>query len=128
MQAATFERFGGPEVVRMTEIATPLPGPNDVVIRVAASTVSAADHRMRARDLPKGLGLLAWPVVGLFGPRRSILGMDFSGTIAAVGARVTRFKPGDEVAGLTGPAFGAHAEFLSLRETAANAEKPRPML
>ena len=93
MRAAFFERFGGPDVVRVTEIATPQPGPKDVLIRVAASTVSAADHRMRARDLPKGLGLLASPVVGLFRPRRRVLGMDFAGNIEAVGADVTLASP-----------------------------------
>ena len=127
MRAAFFERFGGPDVVRVTEIATPQPGPKDVLIRVAASTVSAADHRMRARDLPKGLGLLASPVVGLFRPRRRVLGMDFAGNIEAVGADVTRFKPGDEIVGLTGSAFGGHAEFVALPEAAAIATKPEDL-
>lgn len=124
MRAAIFERFGGPDVVRITEIPTPQPGPNDVLIRVAASTVSAADHRMRARDLPRGLGLLAMPVVGLFRPRRRVLGMDFAGTVEAVGADVTRFRPGDEIVGMAGSAFGGHAEFVVLLETAAMAHKP----
>lgn len=124
MRAAVFERFGGPEVVRIAEIPIPQPGPHDIRIRVAASTVSAADHRMRARDLPKGLGLLALPVVGLFRPRRRVLGMDLAGIVDAVGAAVTRFKPGDEIVGMTGSAFGGHAEFVVLPETAAIAPKP----
>jgi NADPH:quinone reductase-like Zn-dependent oxidoreductase len=124
MRAAVYDRFGGPEVVRLAEIAVPRPGPNDVLIRVVASTVSAADHRMRARDLPPGIGLLAMPVVGLFRPRRRILGMDFAGIIEAVGADVTRFAPGDEVVGMTGGAFGGHAEFLVLPQIAAIATKP----
>ncbi|WP_374625985.1 alcohol dehydrogenase catalytic domain-containing protein, partial [Devosia sp.] len=124
MRAAVFDRFGGPEVVRLAEIAVPQPGPRDIRIRVAASTVSAADHRMRARDLPRGLGLLALPVVGLLRPRRRVLGMDFAGTVEAVGAAVTRFEPGDEVVGMTGSAFGGHAEYVVLPETAAIAMKP----
>lgn len=124
MRAAYFDRFGGPEVVRVAKIATPQPGPRDVLIRVVASTVSAADHRLRARDLPKGLGLLALPVIGLFRPRRRVLGMDFAGTVEAVGSNVTRFRPGDEVVGLTGSAFGGHAEFVVLPETAAMVCKP----
>lgn len=124
MKAAVYERFGGPDVVRVTRVDVPPVGPGEVLIRIAASTVSAADRRMRARDLPKGLSWLAWPVVGLFRPRRSILGMDFSGTIQAVGTDVTRFSPRDEVVGLTGAAFGGHAEFVVLPETAAMARKP----
>ncbi len=124
MRAAVYDRFGGPEVVRLAELAVPRPGPNDVLIRVVASTVSAADHRMRARDLPPGIGLLAMPVVGLFRPRRRVLGMDFAGTVVAVGTEVTRFAPGDEVVGMTGSAFGGHAEFLVLSEQAAIAARP----
>jgi NADPH:quinone reductase-like Zn-dependent oxidoreductase len=73
MRAAVYDRFGDPEVVRFAELAVPRPGPNDVLIRVVASAVSAADHRMRAHDLPPGIGLLAMPVVGLFRPRRRSL-------------------------------------------------------
>ena len=124
MRAAIFQRFGSPEVVRVIDIPTPRPGPKDVLIRVAASTASAADHRMRARDLPRGLGLLAAPVVGLFRPRRRVLGMDFSGTVEAAGADVASFRPGDEIVGMTGSAFGAHAEFLMLPESAAMVTKP----
>jgi NADPH:quinone reductase-like Zn-dependent oxidoreductase len=124
MRAAVYDRFGGPEVVRLAELAVPRPGPNDVLIRVVASTVSAADHRMRARDLPPGIGLLAMPVVGMFRPRRRVLGMDFAGTVEAAGTDVTRFAPGDEVVGMTGSAFGGHAEFLVLPQSAAIATKP----
>jgi NADPH:quinone reductase-like Zn-dependent oxidoreductase len=124
MLAAVYDRFGGPDVVRLADVPVPRPGPNDILIRVVASTVSAADHRMRARDLPPGIGLLAMPVVGLFRPRRRILGMDFAGTVAAVGNAVTRFAPGDDVVGMTGSAFGGHAEFLMLPQSAAFATKP----
>ncbi len=127
MRAAIYEKFGGPDVVRVAEIATPQPGPNDVLVRVAASTVSVADHRMRARDLPPGLALLALPVVGLFRPRRRVLGMDFSGTVVAAGAQVTKFKPGDEIVGMTGSAFGGHAEYLVVPETGAFAIKPKTL-
>jgi NADPH:quinone reductase-like Zn-dependent oxidoreductase len=127
MRAAVYRRFGAPEVVRVEDVPKPVPGAGEVLIRVAASTVSVADHRMRARDLPRGMGLLAWAVIGIFGPRKPILGMDFAGTIEAVGERVTQFKPGDEVVGLTGSAFGGHAEYVALPETAAMVRKPEGM-
>lgn len=127
MRAAIYEKFGGPEVVRVAEIATPRPGPNELLVRVVASTVSVADHRMRARDLPPGLALLALPVVGLLRPRRRVLGMDFSGTVVAAGADVTRYEIGDEIVGMTGAAFGGHAEYLVIAETAAIGIKPRTL-
>jgi NADPH:quinone reductase-like Zn-dependent oxidoreductase len=84
-----------------------------------------ADYRMRTRDLPKGLGFLGPLVLGIFGPRRPILGMDLAGVVEAVGEGVTRFRPGDEVIAMPGPEFGAHAEYKVMRETAAIALKPK---
>jgi NADPH:quinone reductase-like Zn-dependent oxidoreductase len=124
MRAAVYRKFGGPEVVSVEDVPKPVPGAGEVLIRVAASTVSVADHRMRAKDLPRGMAVMASAVVGFFGPRRKILGMDFSGTIEAVGEGVTRFKPGEAVTGLTGNAFGGHAEYVVLPETAAMVQKP----
>lgn len=125
MKAAVYEKFGGPEVVSVVEVPTPVPGPGEVLIRVRASTVSAGDHRMRARDLPKGFGLIAFAVVGVFGPRKRILGMDFAGVVEAVGEGVMAYQPGDALIGLTGDRFGGHAEFVCLPETAAMAPMPR---
>ncbi|MBN9308296.1 NAD(P)-dependent alcohol dehydrogenase [Devosia sp.] len=124
MRAAVYRRFGGPEVVQVEDVPKPLPKAGEVLIRVVASTVSVADHRMRAKDVPGGLGLLVSAVVGIFKPRRRILGMDFAGTVEAVGEGVTRFKPGDDVVGLTGAAFGGHAEYVVLPQTAAMVAKP----
>ena len=127
MRAAVYRKFGGPEVVAVEEVQKPVPKAGEVLIRVAASTVSAGDHRMRAKDLPKGLGLLAAAVVGVFAPRKRVLGMDFAGTVEAVGEGVTAFKPGDELVGLTGNAFGGHAEYVVLPDTAAMIVKPAGM-
>ncbi len=127
MRAAVNRKFGGPEVVAVEDVAKPVPKAGEVLIRVAASTVSVADHRLRAKDLPKGFGLLAAPVVGIFAPRRQVLGMDFAGTVEAVGEGVTAFKPGDEIVGLTGNAFGGHAEYAVLPATAAMVKKPTGM-
>ncbi len=124
MRAAVYRRFGGPEVVAIEEVAKPVPKAGEVLVKVAASSVSVGDHRMRARDLPRGLGFLAMLVIGAFGPRKKVLGMDFGGTVEAVGEGVTRFRPGDEVVGLTGAAFGGHAEYVCLPETAAFVKKP----
>jgi len=124
MQAAIYRRFGGPEVVSIEDVPQPVPKTGEVLIRVATSTVSVADHRMRAKDLPKGLGLIAGAVVGFFAPRKKILGMDLCGTVAAIGPGVTRWQVGDPVVGLTGEAFGGHAQYVCLPETAAMIRRP----
>ena len=124
MRAAVYRSFGGPEVVRVEELPKPQPKPGEVLIRVRASTVSIGDYRMRTRDLPKGLEFFGPLTIGIFSPRKKILGMDFTGTIEAVGEGVTRFKVGDEGVGLTGMTFGGHAEYVSLKETEAMVLKP----
>src|SRR5688572_5577469 len=79
MRAAVAHRFGGPEVVAVESVARPEAGSTQVLVRLHASTVSIADHRVRAKDLPKGLGFLAVVALGVFRPRKPILGMEGAG-------------------------------------------------
>jgi NADPH:quinone reductase-like Zn-dependent oxidoreductase len=127
MRAAVYRRFGGPENVRVEELPRPSVGADDVLIRVHASTVSAADRRARSREVPRGLGLLAAAGIGAFRPKRRVLGMDVAGVVEAVGAAVTRFAPGDEVVAMLGADFGGHAEYARIPQHAAVAHKPRSM-
>jgi NADPH:quinone reductase-like Zn-dependent oxidoreductase len=119
MRAAVTARYGPPDVVEIRQLPTPAPGAGDVLIRVHATTVSRTDCGMR-RPHPWFVRLVA----GLRRPKLTILGMDFAGEVEAVGAGVTRFKPGDRVFGLSPGVYGAHAEVLCLPETAAMAAMP----
>jgi NADPH:quinone reductase-like Zn-dependent oxidoreductase len=127
MRAAVYRRFGGPDVVRVEQVPTPSVGRGEVLVRVHASTVSAADHRARSRDVPRGLWLLAAFGIGAFRPKRRVLGMDIAGTVEAVGPEVTRFAPGDAVIGWLGGRFGGHAEYAVLGQDDALALAPRDM-
>jgi NADPH:quinone reductase-like Zn-dependent oxidoreductase len=124
MRAAVYRRFGGPEVVEVREIPRPQPRKGEVLIRVHATTVSAADHRSRAKDIPAGLALPSAPVLGLWRPRRPVLGMDVAGVVAAVGTGVDRFAPGDEVVAMLGSRFGGHAEYAVVNADGAVVRKP----
>ena len=124
MRAAVYRRFGGPEVVQLENVARPEPRATEVLVRVHASTVSAADYRARSKDVPAGLALPSSLVLGITKPRRPILGMDFAGVIETVGGQVTRFAPGDEVIGMLGSAFGGHAEYAVAHQHSAIALKP----
>ena len=127
MAAAVYRRFGFPDVVQVEATRKPNPKAGEVLVRVHASTVSAADHRSRSRDIPAGLGIMAAFGIGLFRPSRPILGMDAAGVIEAVGDGVTRFAPGDEVIAMLGGGFGGHAEYVRVAEDGAIAAKPRTM-
>jgi NADPH:quinone reductase-like Zn-dependent oxidoreductase len=127
MRAAVYRRFGGPDTVRVAEVPRPSVGPDDVLIRVHASTVSAADHRARTREVPRGLGLLAAAGIGLRRPKHPVLGFDAAGVVETVGANVTAFDPGDEVIAMLGGHFGGHAEYALVRPGDPIARKPATM-
>lgn len=127
MAAAVYRRFGPPEVVQVEQTRTPTPKADEVLVKVHASTVSAADYRARSRDIPGGLGLLAAFGIGLFRPSRHILGMDAAGTVEAVGADVTAFQPGDRVIAMMGGTFGGHAEYACVAQDGAITRAPANM-
>jgi NADPH:quinone reductase-like Zn-dependent oxidoreductase len=124
MTAAVYRRFGPPEVVQLEETRKPTPKADEVLVKIHASTVSAADYRARSRDIPGGLGILAAVGIGLFRPSRRILGMDVAGVVEAVGAEVTTFAPGDKVIAMLGGSFGGHAEYVCVRRDAAITRAP----
>jgi NADPH:quinone reductase-like Zn-dependent oxidoreductase len=116
MKAVVFDRYGGPEVLRLVDLPKPVPLDNEVLIRNRATTVNSGDARLRALKVPRGLSLLVRLNVGLFGPKQPILGFDLAGEIEAVGRDVTKFKPGDRVLGAAGFAHRCHAEYRCLPE------------
>jgi NADPH:quinone reductase-like Zn-dependent oxidoreductase len=107
MRAASYRRFGAPEVVRIEEVPKPSPRRDEVLIKVHASTLSAADHRARSRTVPSGLQVPAALGLGVFRPRNRVLGMDIAGVVEATGSDVSKFRAGDEVVAMLGAKFGA---------------------
>ncbi|WP_394691535.1 NAD(P)-dependent alcohol dehydrogenase [Hoeflea sp.] len=124
MKAITYRSYGAPEVLQAADIPKPAPKPDEVLVKVRATSVTAGDYRARSLDMPPGFALLGRLIFGLFGPRRQVLGTEFAGVVEAVGNKVTRFAPGDRVFAYPGAAFGGYAEFAVLPETAAIAPIP----
>lgn len=114
MKAAVVDRYGPPDVVRVTDVSQPEPSANEVLVRVHVVAVTSADSRIRGGRFPKGFAPFARLAFGLLGPRRRILGGSFSGTVQAIGPGVAHLKPGDAVCGMAGLKMGAHAEYLRI--------------
>ncbi|GLY80135.1 NAD(P)-dependent alcohol dehydrogenase [Actinoallomurus iriomotensis] len=107
MKAIVQDRYGAPDVLELTDIAAPEPGEGEVLVRVRAAAVNAADwHVMR------GDPYLARLSIGLTRPRARVRGQDFAGQVESVGPDVTRFAPGDEVYGNLSWSEGAFAEYV----------------
>ncbi len=114
MKAAVNRAYGTPDVVRVEDVVAPAPGPKDVLIRVHATAVTAADARIRGARFPRGFTPVARLVFGIRRPRRVVLGGVFSGVVEAIGTKANGFAVGDEVCGMTGLSFGCHAEFVTV--------------
>lgn len=127
MLAYAYTSYGSPDVVKKVNIEKPIPKPNEVLVQIYATTVSAGDWRARSLTMPQGLGFMGRLVFGITGPRKPVLGTEFSGVIEAVGAEVTNYSPGDAVIGFPGADFGAHAEFITMPANGKLTRKPANM-
>jgi len=123
MQAAMNTEYGTPDVLDVTEVDRPTPGPREVLVEVVASAVTQGDRRLRAADFPGVSAVFGRLLFGVFGPRHPVGGTMFAGRVAAVGDEVTRFSVGDDVFGNVDR--GAYAEYLVLEEDGAIATKPQ---
>ncbi|MGX7824678.1 NAD(P)-dependent alcohol dehydrogenase [Actinokineospora sp. 24-640] len=121
MKAIVYDRFGPPEVLELRDVLKPAPKDNEVLIKVHATTATAAECLMR-----KGEPLWGRVILGFRRPRKRMrtLGLEVSGEIESVGRDVRRFAPGDQVFGFAGFNVGALAEYKCLPESASLALKP----
>ena len=112
-------RYGPPEVVRVAEVPSPEPGPDELLVRVHATTVNRTDCAYR-----EGTPYVTRLAFGFPNPRARVLGTEFAGTVERTGGGVTSFAAGDRVFGYVEGRFGAHAEFLTVPEHASVARVP----
>lgn len=111
MRAISQDAYGGPQVLKVIEVDRPTPGPGEVLVRVRAAGVNPADWKIRSGQVMK------------FGEPPFTLGLDVCGIVETCGEQVPRFRPGDEVYGVTLPPRGAYAEY-TLAPAGTLATKP----
>ncbi|MBS1499037.1 MAG: NAD(P)-dependent alcohol dehydrogenase [Bacteroidetes bacterium] len=123
MKAAIATSYGSPDVIHLAEVPMPTPKPTEILVRIHASAVNAADWRLRSAN-PWFVRL----VFGPFKPRRPILGVVFAGEVVGTGVAATKYKKGDKLFGWTSlMKLGGHAEYVALPETGAFAPIPAAM-
>ena len=119
MKAVVNERYGSPNVLDIREIPKPEPKAGEILVKVHATTVGRTDScALRAHPF------FMRPSAGMLRPKRTVLGLDFAGTVDAVGEGVTQLSASDRVFGLTPGGYGAHAEYVCIPEDAAISVMP----
>jgi NADPH:quinone reductase-like Zn-dependent oxidoreductase len=116
VRAVVHDRYGPPEVLRIADVPSPAPKPDEVLVRVQATTVTRSDCGFRAAD-----PFFSRLFTGLRAPRQRIGGMELAGIVEETGDAVTEFAVGDRVFGLRS---GANAELVCVREQGPLAHIP----
>jgi NADPH:quinone reductase-like Zn-dependent oxidoreductase len=114
MRAIVHSRYGPPEVVKLLEVAKPIPKENEVLVKVYSSTVNRTDSGLRSAEY-----FVSRFFTGLFRPKYQILGCEFAGIVEEIGQHVATFKIGDKIFGFNDKTFGGHGEYLTINETDA---------
>ena len=116
MRAVIHDSFGSPDVLEIRDVEKPTPAADELLVRVRAASVNPAEwYGITGRPW------IARPTMGLRRPRSTRLGVDFAGTVEAVGKDVALFRPGEDV---FGGRDGAFAEYVCVREERAVVPKP----
>lgn len=125
MKAIVYRKYGPPDVLHLEEVEKPVPGNNELLIKVHAAEATKADCEIRSFNFPvKWFWLPLRISVGLFKPKRFILGGYFAGEVETVGEDVSEFKKGDQVFGAAGLRFGAYGEYVCLPDSYTIVPKP----
>ncbi|MEM0517100.1 NAD(P)-dependent alcohol dehydrogenase [Aequorivita flava] len=120
MKVAIYTTYGSPEVIQIIDVEIPSPKPNEILVKIKASSATRADTMMR-QGIPKYGRLF----LGLCKPKNTALGTGFSGVVEAIGSQITKFKIGDEVFGEKLTGNGSNAEYLCISENELIENKPK---
>ena len=125
MKAVVCTKYGTPEVLQIQNVFKPIPKNSHILVKIVATAVNSGDARVRSLDVKGFLKFVMRLVLGISKPRKSILGTVFSGVVETVGDKVSKFKIGDKVFGMTGYNFGTYAEYISVNQNSNVIEMPK---
>jgi NADPH:quinone reductase-like Zn-dependent oxidoreductase len=123
MIASIYEAYGSPDILQFKEVEKPTPKDDQVLIKILATTVTAADWRVRSLTVPTGFRFIMRLVFGFSKPKQPILGSELAGVIESVGSTVTKFKAGDAVFAFSDASMGCHAPYKCMAQDGAIALK-----
>lgn len=124
MKAVVCPKYGPPEVLQLTDVPTPVPRDDEVLVRIHATAVTVSDCYIRGFRVSPAFWIPMALAVGFPRPRRPILGMVLAGEVEAAGQAVSGFRRGDRVFGQTMMRFGTYAEFTCVPQGSALAPMP----
>jgi NADPH:quinone reductase-like Zn-dependent oxidoreductase len=124
VKAVVCTRYGPPEVLRLEELATPVPRKNQVRIRILATAVTSSDCYVRGLNLSPAYRMMARLAIGWNAPRQPVLGMVLSGEVDSVGPDATSFEVGERVFGFNRHRFGTYAQYVCWPEDGLLATRP----
>lgn len=111
MKAIVLKNYGGPDQLKLEEVARPTPAAGEVLIKIVSSTVTLGDCEIRTLTLPLWTRIPVRLMTGFSRPRNFTPGMEMAGIVAATGRDVRQLREGDHVFGSTGMGMGGNAEF-----------------
>ena len=124
MKAVVCTRYGPPEVLRLEELATPVPRKNEVRIRILATAVTSSDCYVRGLNLSPAYRVMAGLALGWNAPRQPVLGMVLSGEVDSVGPDTRSLGVGERVFGFNRHRFGTYAQYVCWPEDGLLAARP----
>lgn len=124
MKTVFCTKYGPPEVLQIQNVEKPTAKENELLIKVIASAVNSGDVKVRSLDVKGFMKVIMRLVLGISKPRKPILGTVFSGVVENIGNKVSKFKVGDRVFGMTGFKFGTYAEYIAVNQNDNVIEMP----
>lgn len=112
MKAVICTKHGPLEVLQLQEVSKPIPKDSPILVKIVATAVNSGDARIRSLDVK----VIMRFALGFSKPRSPILGTVFSGIVESKGNKVSKFKVGDKVFGMTGFQLGTYAEYIAVNQ------------